>query len=174
MPSDPVCWGTPVLCFPHDFPQLFLKLSFRRTLLKLKLWGCTGPHFPSLSQQLYHFLPWIIQNTLFLLFHLRVKAHLFFWSLSLILESGSQAWNEDLSAIGFRPSTFHQWWSWANSKQSSFPRGLQLWLEELQTSSLLGELQQNVSSACQCQACRDLLVSVQSCFQLYWCTANKC
>lgn len=75
----PVCWGTWVLCFPHDFPHLFLKLSFQHILLKLELWGRIGPCFPHLSQQLDHFLPWIIRNTLFffLLFYLRVKAHLF-------------------------------------------------------------------------------------------------
>lgn len=84
----------------------------------------------------------------FLLFYLRVKAHLFSWSHNLIsaVWQPSLKWRLGCKSVERKEVPPHRRWLWASLEQSPFPCGLWLWSEELQTSSLLGELQENVSS----------------------------
>lgn len=146
MLSDPICWGTSVLCFPHDFPHLFLKLSFRHTIPKLELWACTRPCFPHLSQQLYHFLPWIIWNTLF--FNcLRVKAHLFSWSHKLILAVWQPSLKWKLGCESVQRKEVPSISGAHRQAQSRAPFLVVFSCEQrnCKLPSFLGELQQNIS-----------------------------
>lgn len=149
MLSDPICWGTSVLCFPRDFPHLFLKAAFSAHSSKA---GAVRMYQTSFPASVPAAVPLPAMNHLKHTFLncLRMKAHLFSWSHKLILAvwQPSLKWKLGCESVQRKEvSSVNGGHRQARSRApllvvfSCDPRNCKL-------PSFLGELQQNIPSVC--------------------------